>query len=126
MNDQYRNTSVIHTLREHWPLGQPFSAREATAANLDPVLSLETPRDPDDWPDVHPRPVPAFDTAVYPPELPLRGLAKALFFALLALGKELGQTVSDVSPDAQVKGAEGLAIMREMFAHMFPNLNIET
>jgi hypothetical protein len=44
VNDQYRNTSVIHTLREHWPLGQPFSAREATAANLDPVLSLPSKR----------------------------------------------------------------------------------
>lgn len=64
------------------------------------------------------RPVPAFDTAVYPPALPLRGLAKALFFALLALGKELGQTVPNVSPDAEIEEAEGLAIMREMFAHI--------
>jgi len=122
VNDVHRNTSVIHTLRERWSLGAPFSAREAIAPNLSPVLSLQTPRDPQDWPDVLAQPVPAFNTAVVPPDLPLRGLAKGLFFALLALGKELGQSVPDVSPDADIKGAEGIAIIRDTFGHMFPHL----
>ncbi len=56
VNDQYRKTSVIHTLRERWSLGQPFSAREAIAADIRPVLSLETPREPDDWPARAPAP----------------------------------------------------------------------
>jgi phospholipase C len=122
VNDVHRNTSVIHTLRERWSLGAPFSAREAIAPNLSPVLSLQTPRDPQDWPDVLAQPVPAFNTAVVPPDLPLRGLAKGLFFALLALGKELGQSVPDVSPNTDIKGAEGIAIIRDTFGHMFPHL----
>ena len=122
INDQHRSTSVLHSLRERWSLGKPFSAREAAAPDLSPVLSLETPRDPQDWPEVHPRPVPAFDVALVPPDLPLRGLPRALFFAFLGFGKKLGQPVPDVSPDAPITGAEGLAIIHEMFGHMFPNL----
>jgi hypothetical protein len=61
---------------------------------------------------------PTMDT----PNLPLKGLAKGMFFALLALGKELGQTVPPISPDADVTRAEGIAMMREMFGHMFPHL----
>ena len=122
VNDEHRNTSVLHTLRERWSLGKPFSAREAIAPDLRPVLSLENPRDPQDWPDIRPQPVPEFDVALVPTDLPLGTLAKGLFHALLALGKELGQTVPEVSPDATIQGAEGIAIMREMFGHMFPNL----
>jgi phospholipase C len=125
INDQHRSTSVLHTLRERWSLGKPFSAREAAAADLSPILSLETPRDPQDWPEVHPRPVPAFDVALVPPDLPLRGLPRALFFAFLGFGKKLGQPVPDVSPDAPLTGAEGLAMLHEIFGHMFPNLRPE-
>jgi phospholipase C len=125
VNDQHRSASVLHTLRERWSLGTPFSAREAIAPDLSPVLSLETPRDPQDWPEVHPQPVPAFDVALVPPDLPLRGLPRALFFAFLGFGKKLGQPVPEVSPDAPITGAEGLAIIHEMFGHMFPNLRPE-
>lgn len=117
------STSVIHTLREHWSLGPAFSAREAIAPDLRAVLTLDTPRDPQNWPDVHPRPVPEFDEAMVPPDLPLRGLAKAMFFAFLGLGRELGQTVPDIGPDTAHTGAEGLAMIHDMFGHMFPNLN---
>jgi phospholipase C len=119
VTDEHRNTAVIHTLRERWSLGAPLSAREAIAADIAPVLSLETPRDPQDWPDILPQPVPAFDTALVPPDLPLRDLPKGLFFAL---GKELGQSVPDVSPDATIKGAEGLAMIRDLFGQLFPHL----
>jgi hypothetical protein len=37
-----------------------------------------------------------------PPELPLRGLARALFFAFLGLGKELRQPLPDITPDATI------------------------
>ena len=122
---EHRSTSLIHTLRQRWSLGEPLSAREAIAPDLRPVLSLETPRDPQDWPDVHPQPVPDFSQAMVPPELPLRGLARAMFFAFLGLGKGLGQTVPDVRPDATITGAEGLAMIYDMFGHMFPNLHAE-
>jgi phospholipase C len=125
VNGEHRSTSLIHTLRQRWSLGEPLSAREAIAPDLRPVLSLETPRDPQDWPDVHPQPVPEFSQAMVPPGLPLRGLARAMFFAFLGLGQGIGQTVPDISPDATISGAEGLGMIHDMFGHMFPNLHAE-
>jgi phospholipase C len=125
VTDVHRSTSLIRTLRQRWSLGEPFSAREAIAPDLRPVLSLETPRDPEDWPDVHAEPVPEFTEAMVPLEAPLRGLAKALFCGFLALGKELGQSVPDISPDTPVSGREGIAMLHDMFGHMFPNLRPE-
>ena len=54
---QYRNTSLIRTLRERWPLGSPLTGRDATAADIAPVLTRATPRAQEDWPEVTPRPV---------------------------------------------------------------------
>ena len=122
VNDEFRNTSVLRTMRERWSLGAPFSAREAIAAPLGQVISLDTPRPPEEWPDVVAQPVPAFDTKVVPPDAPLTGLGRALFFGLLALGKELGQPVPDIAPDTAPTGSEAVAIMRDLFGHMFPNL----
>jgi len=47
VTDEYRNTSVIATLRQRWELGPPLTKRDAAAADLSPVFSLDTPRDPD-------------------------------------------------------------------------------
>jgi phospholipase C len=58
--EEYRHTSLLATLREVWNLGEPFTARDAAAATFEQVFSLETPRPPETWPDVHPLPVPAF------------------------------------------------------------------
>jgi phospholipase C len=40
---QYRNTSLIRTLRERWPLGPPLTGRDATAAGIAPVLTRAAP-----------------------------------------------------------------------------------
>lgn len=58
--EEYRHTSLLATLRKRWDLGEPFSDRDAAARTFDHVLSLDTPRHPDGWPDVSPLPVPAF------------------------------------------------------------------
>jgi phospholipase C len=49
---EYRNTSVIATLREHWQLGGALTRRDYAAGELSPALSLAEPRDPDSWPEV--------------------------------------------------------------------------
>jgi hypothetical protein len=51
-------------------------------------------------------------------------LARALFFGFLAFGKDLGQSVPDMTPDAPPNGAEALATMRDLFGHLYPNLGI--
>ena len=55
-------------------------------------------------------------------DAPLAPLPKALFFGLLALGKELGQTVPDLSPSDDVMGSEAVAIILSEFADLFPEL----
>jgi len=122
VNDEYRHTSVIRTLRERWSLGAPLTGRDAIARDIDPVLSLTDPRSPEKWPDVIPLPVPAFDVALLPPDAPLAPLPRAIFFACLGLGKALGQSVPDISPDADIKGGAAVATIRDMFGHIFPNL----
>jgi phospholipase C len=56
VNGEYRNTSIIRTLRARWPLGPPLTARDASASDIAPILNRSAPRAPEDWPDVTPRP----------------------------------------------------------------------
>ena len=47
-------------MREQWNLGDPLTARDAVARSFSDVFTLDTPRDPDTWPNPTPRPVPEF------------------------------------------------------------------
>ena len=58
INDEYRHTSMIATLRKVWDLGDAFTDRDAAAAPFDHLLSRDSPRDPASWPDFKPLPVP--------------------------------------------------------------------
>ena len=55
---EYRNTSLIRTLRERFSLGPPLTGRDAVAADIAPILTRDTPRTQEDWPEVTPRQVP--------------------------------------------------------------------
>src|SRR5580693_8260806 len=123
VTSEYRNTSVLRTLRERWRLGDPLTARDAVAPDIAPVLSLETPRPPEDWPNAVPLPVPPFNPQVIPPDVPLRTLSKATLFAVLELGKGLGMRVPEVNKDEDVLRGDGLAIITECFADLFPHLH---
>jgi phospholipase C len=121
VNDEYRHTSVIRTLRERWSLGVPLTARDAIARDIAPILSLEAPRAPESWPDVIALPVPEFDVALLP-DAPMSPLPRAIFFACLGLGKALGQSVPDIPEDTDMKGGDAVAMVREMFFKVFPGL----
>jgi phospholipase C len=123
VNGEYRNTSVIATLRERWQLGAPFTARDAAAPDIAPVLTLGTPRAPEDWPEVIPRPVPAFSVPAESLDARLRGLPKAALFAALALSKRLRQDVPEVDQEADICCADGFAILGDALGHLFPQLN---
>jgi phospholipase C len=122
-NDQYRHTSVIRTLRERWQLGGPLTARDASAPDLAPILSLEVPRDPADWPDAAPRPVLPFDPARVSLEARLKGLGKAACFPVLALAKDMGLPAPDIDQDEAIGRADAIALIDEVFGHMFPGLH---
>ena len=71
-----RHTSVIRTLRERWPLGHPLTGRDGRAGHRARSLSLDSPRDPADWPEVMPRRCPRSPGSVSL-EARLKGLCKA-------------------------------------------------
>jgi phospholipase C len=122
VTEEYRHTSLIRTLRERWSLGAPLTARDAVAADLAPILSLDTPRPPEHWPDVTPQPVPPFSAALLPPNLPLSVLGKGIFFGILAFEKSLGAKVPEISKDTDITGAQAQEIMRNMSLDVFPGL----
>ncbi len=122
VTEEYRHTSVIRTLRERWSLGSPLTARDAIAPDISPVLSLEKPRAPEDWPDVTPLPVPPYNVAQFAPDRPLTVLGKHVFHAILAFEKAFGGTVPDVpNPDA-ITAAQADEIVRNASVSIFPGL----
>ncbi|MGA7235691.1 MAG: alkaline phosphatase family protein [Bryobacteraceae bacterium] len=122
VNEEYRHTSLIRTIRERWSLGGPLTARDATARDIGPILSLSTPRPSDAWPDVVPRPVPKFDVALLPPNVPVSVPGKALLRGVLELEKVVGARVPTISADADLTGAQAIEIMRDCAFGLFPGL----
>ena len=123
ISDEYRHTSVIRTLRERWQLGAPLTARDGAARDLAPILSLDNPRDPGDWPEVTPRPVPPFIPARMSLEARLKGLGKAACFPVLALAKNLGLPAPDIDQDEAICRADAMQLIDDVFGHMFPGLH---
>jgi phospholipase C len=126
VNDTYRNTSMIRTMRERWNLGPPFTARDADAPDIAPILTLDQPRAPENWPDVTARTVPAMDQALIPPDQPLSPLAQALVAGCLAMARQLGQTVPTITDPAALTGAEGLEVIHDALGHLWPGITYAT
>jgi len=119
---QHRATSVIATLRQRWQLGAALTARDAIAADLAPVLSLESPRDPADWPNVIPRPVPPFTAQVPAPEAALRGLGRALLHGCIALAERRGATSPALAQDATISRADAVELIIDLAGDAFTRL----
>jgi phospholipase C len=122
VTSQYRATSVIATLRKRWQLGPPLTARDASAADLVPVLSLETPRDPADWPEVVPRPVPPFTAEVPAPEAAFIGLGRAALHACMALAARDGKTSPALTQDMTISRADGIELILDLAGDAFTRL----
>ncbi len=123
INDEFRHTSVIRTLREHWQLGAPLTARDGAARDLAPVLSLDAPRAPENWPAVVPRPVPPFVPDHLTMQARLRGLPKAMLFPVLALAKNIGLPTPGIAADEALCRNDAVAIIGDVFGHVFPGLH---
>ena len=122
VNGVHHHTSVIRTLRERWNLGSPLTRRDADAPDLAPVLGLDVPRDPADWPDVVAQEVPEFDESLVPLDAPLSPLAAAAFQGYLALMQALGVTVPAIEAGAQLLGGAALEIVHDVAGDLFPAL----
>ncbi len=55
VTEGFRHTSLIRTLRDWWNLGPPLSRRDGDAPSLLPMLSRQSPRQPETWPTIEPR-----------------------------------------------------------------------
>jgi len=104
------------------PVPDWAAGRDAAAPDLAPVLSLETPRDPEHWPEVTPWPVPPFSPARVRLEARLKGLCRAACFPVLALAKDMGLPAPDIDRDEAIGRADAIALIDEVFGHMFPGL----
>jgi phospholipase C len=126
VNDEYRHTSLIRRMRARWDLGGSLTARDAIAPDIAPILSLNVPRSPDQWPEVFPQPVPQFDIALLPPDLPLSVLGRAILRAGLEYEKMLGARVPAISADTDITGARAISMLRDIAFDLFPGLRTKT
>ena len=124
INDEYRHTSLLATLRKSWDLGDPFSDRDAAARTFDHLLSREAPRDPASWPDVHPRPVPEWQLTKVELGQALSPLGKAIGPGIVEHAKQAGLPLP-----ADIANAKGpptdeqlVEVIFELAAHYFPRL----
>ncbi len=122
VTSEYRNTSVIATLRERWQLGAPLTARDVVAPGLAGVLSLGAPRDPDAWPEVKPQPVPPYTGVIPGPDAALRGLCQASFRACVALAEHRGKTFPALVDDEDLTRANGVALLNDLAGDAFLRL----
>jgi phospholipase C len=122
VTEEYRATSLLATMRERWNLGAPLTARDASARSFASVHSLSKPRAQEDWPDVVARPVPKGSDSVVPLDAPLGILGKALFAAVLSLGRGMGVPVPEIDPKQPINGAQAIAITGEILGDLFPGL----
>ncbi len=93
VNDEFRATSLLATMRQRFNLGQPLTARDASARSFADIFTLASPRAQEDWPHVTPRPVPVMHESLAPLDAPLGLLGKSLLLAVLAFAQGLGETV---------------------------------
>ena len=124
INDEYRHTSLLATLRKCWDLGDPFSDRDAAARTFDHLLSRETPRDPASWPDVHPRPVPEWQLTKVQLGQALSPLGKAIGPGIVEHAKQAGLPLpADIANAKGPPTSEQLVeVVFELAAQYFPRL----
>jgi len=122
VTSEHRHTSVIATLRKRWQLGDALTARDAGAADIAPVLTRETPRDPQDWPQVVPRPVPPYHGRIPAPEAALRGLGRAGLASFLALAEHLGKSSRKLTSDEDIRRADAIALLTDLAGAVFVRL----
>lgn len=98
VTSEHRNTSLIRTLRERFALGRPLTGRDAVAADIAPILSRDTARAQEDWPEVTPRPVPPMLDPLLRMDKPLPPLGKYLLGTAIALDTLFTGHVPDIDP----------------------------
>jgi phospholipase C len=93
INEEYRHTSLLATLRKVWDLGDPFTDRDAAARSFEHVLSREIPRDPASWPEMHPTPLPDWQLTKIAYGEAISTLGKAIGPGFIEHARQSGHTL---------------------------------
>ena len=122
INDEYRHTSMIATLRKVWDLGDAFTARDAAARTFEHLLSRESPRDPASWPDVQPLPVPAYQMDEALMSKALSTLGHAMGGGMVDHAKQAGITIPPelTDPASPPSAAQIIAFLRSITGDSSP------
>jgi phospholipase C len=121
INQEFRSTSVIRTLRERWSLGPPLTERDASAADISSILTRTTPRPPNEWPRVAPLPLGAIDKVLNVLERPLTQLERDLSGSALAHEANLAGRTLDTNISALSRREAGVHLKR-IGASLFPRV----
>ena len=122
VTDEYRASSMLATMREHWNLGAPFTDRDGSARSFGNIFTLSKPRAQEDWPDIVAQPVPPMKEGLVPLDAPIGLLGKAVFFGILSLGKGFGAKVPDFKPTDTITGEQMMTVGHEVLGEVFPLL----
>jgi phospholipase C len=124
INDEYRHTSMIATLRKVWGIGDAFTGRDAAAASFDHLLSRESPRDPTSWPDAKALPLPQYHLDMVQMGKALSALGKTAGSGMLDHAKQSGIAIPRelTDPNAHPPPQQIIAGLRSIAAQFFPRL----
>ncbi|WP_328977704.1 alkaline phosphatase family protein [Streptomyces canus] len=124
LNEEYRHTSLIATLREQWDLGDPFTARDAAARTFSSVFTLDTPRDPDTWPVPKARPVPPMQQETAALGAVLSTLGKTMIDGIRHYAAEHNLEIEGIpkDPKADIPDDQVVTVIRGFLANWFPLL----
>ena len=123
-SEEYRHTSLLATLREVWSLGAPFTERDASARTFTSVFALDSPRHPDEWPDITPLPVPKYLLDVNALDQFFSGLGKAIVAGCISFAVQLDMELESApaDPNEEVSAEQAIAIIHEVANGVFPRL----
>ncbi|MCI4337264.1 MAG: hypothetical protein L3K17_08790 [Thermoplasmata archaeon] len=106
VNQEYRSTSLIRTLRERWGLGGPLTARDASAADIAPILSRNAVRPPEEWP------------TVAPPRLGLWEEVEEAVLTALPLERLEREIVGEALAHEAAQAGQALSVQVEAMTHL--------
>lgn len=121
ITQEYRSTSLIRTLRERWTLGGPLTARDSIAPDIAPILTRTTPRPPDEWPQVHARPLSTLAKVVEDIEHPLSRLEKDIIGEALAYEAATEGRALDIDVES-LSRKQALTHLSRIQGKMFPGI----
>ena len=121
VSGEYRNTSLIRTLRERFSLGPPLTGRDAVAADIAPILTRTTPRAQENWPEVTAPQVPPLVDPLVPMDQPLPPLGSYLLGTAIALDTMHTGQVPDIDPKTAT-GQQARDYMLDRQARIWPGL----